>query len=174
MPGGKESGKLFRNRFLEFKASQQQQALPLIYSSERLNSESLREQAPGPPTSCAGYYGRPGHVGEFGGYTTADPQSRARFTAAFRHALDGQKLGGRCGTGVRPSVTGTRKTTSPCPVCTRHCSKSQPGELPGFSRKDAGRIESGRRPEGYPILNHTVFKYAGSARLMGKSGGCGT
>jgi hypothetical protein len=24
------------------------------------------------------------------------------------------------------------------------------------------------------ILNHTVFKYAGSARLMGKSGGCGT
>ena len=26
----------------------------------------------------------------------------------------------------------------------------------------------------YPILNHTVFKYAGSARLMGKSGGCGT
>ncbi len=84
---------MFRNRFLEFKASQQQQALPLIYSSERLNSESLREQAPGPPTSCAGYYGRPGHVGEFGGYTTADPQSRARFTAAFRHALDGQKLG---------------------------------------------------------------------------------
>jgi hypothetical protein len=27
---------------------------------------------------------------------------------------------------------------------------------------------------GYPILSHTVFKYAGSARLMGKSGGCGT
>jgi hypothetical protein len=26
----------------------------------------------------------------------------------------------------------------------------------------------------YPILNHTVFRYAGSARLMGKSGGCGT
>jgi hypothetical protein len=26
----------------------------------------------------------------------------------------------------------------------------------------------------YPILSHTVFKYAGSARLTGKSGGCGT
>jgi hypothetical protein len=26
----------------------------------------------------------------------------------------------------------------------------------------------------YPIRIHTVFKYAGSARLMGKSGGCGT
>ena len=39
------------------------------------------------------YYGRPVHVSEFGCYTTADPQSRARFLAAFRHALDGQKLG---------------------------------------------------------------------------------
>ena len=39
------------------------------------------------------YYGRPVHVGEFGCYTIADPQSRARFTAAFRQALDGQKLG---------------------------------------------------------------------------------
>jgi hypothetical protein len=35
-------------------------------------------------------------------------------------------------------------------------------------------IEKRCRYEGYPTLNHTVFKYAGSARLMGKSGGCGT
>jgi endoglucanase len=39
------------------------------------------------------YYGRPLHVGEFGCFTTADPQSRARFYAAFRRACDGQKLG---------------------------------------------------------------------------------
>jgi hypothetical protein len=26
----------------------------------------------------------------------------------------------------------------------------------------------------YPTLSHTVFKYAGSALEMGKSGGCGT
>jgi hypothetical protein len=26
----------------------------------------------------------------------------------------------------------------------------------------------------YSIFIHTVFKYAGSARLTGKSGGCGT
>src|ERR1700722_15544693 len=30
------------------------------------------------------------------------------------------------------------------------------------------------KPARYTILIHTVFKYAGSARLMGKSGGCGT
>ena len=41
-----------------------------------------------------------------------------------------------------------------------------------YSQKDDAETvgESGC----YPILNHTVFKYAGSARLMGKSGGCGT
>ncbi len=39
------------------------------------------------------YYGRPVHVGEFGCYSTVDPQSRARFLAAFRQALDEQKLG---------------------------------------------------------------------------------
>ena len=39
------------------------------------------------------YYGRPVHVGEFGCFNTADPQSRARFHAAFRRALDEQKLG---------------------------------------------------------------------------------
>jgi hypothetical protein len=39
------------------------------------------------------YYGRPVHVGEFGCYTSVDPQSRARFLTAFRQALDGQKLG---------------------------------------------------------------------------------
>jgi endoglucanase len=39
------------------------------------------------------YYGRPVHVGEFGCYTRADPESRARFYAAFRHALDREKLG---------------------------------------------------------------------------------
>jgi len=39
------------------------------------------------------YYGCPVHVGEFGCFTTADPQSRARFYAAFRRACDEQKLG---------------------------------------------------------------------------------
>ena len=39
------------------------------------------------------YYGRPMHVGEFGCYVSADPESRARFLAAFRQALDEQKLG---------------------------------------------------------------------------------
>lgn len=39
------------------------------------------------------YYGRPVHMGEFGCYTKADPASRARFYAAFRHALDREQLG---------------------------------------------------------------------------------
>jgi endoglucanase len=39
------------------------------------------------------YYGRPIHVGEFGCYTTADADSRARFYEAFRRACDGNKLG---------------------------------------------------------------------------------
>jgi endoglucanase len=39
------------------------------------------------------YYGRPVHVGEFGCYTTADPESRARFHSEFRRALDEQQLG---------------------------------------------------------------------------------
>jgi endoglucanase len=39
------------------------------------------------------YYGRPVQVGEFGCYTTADPESRARYYAAFRRALDEQHLG---------------------------------------------------------------------------------
>jgi endoglucanase len=39
------------------------------------------------------FYGRPVHVGEFGCDTMADPQSRANFYAAFRRALDGEKLG---------------------------------------------------------------------------------
>jgi endoglucanase len=39
------------------------------------------------------YYGRPVHIGEFGCYVKADPESRARFYAAFRRALDEQKLG---------------------------------------------------------------------------------
>ena len=33
------------------------------------------------------YYGRPVHLGEFGAYIKADPQSRANFYAAFRRAL---------------------------------------------------------------------------------------
>ena len=37
--------------------------------------------------------GRPVHVGEFGCYVRADPESRARFYAAFRRALDEQQLG---------------------------------------------------------------------------------
>lgn len=39
------------------------------------------------------HYGRPVHVGEFGCYTRADPESRARYYAAVRRALDEQKLG---------------------------------------------------------------------------------
>jgi endoglucanase len=39
------------------------------------------------------YYGRPVQMGEFGCYTLADPASRARYYAAFRHALDREKLG---------------------------------------------------------------------------------
>jgi len=39
------------------------------------------------------YYGRPAHFGEFGCFTKADPDSRANFYAAFRQALDGQKIG---------------------------------------------------------------------------------
>lgn len=39
------------------------------------------------------YYGRPVHVGEFGAFTTADPESRARFYAAFRQECDNDQLG---------------------------------------------------------------------------------
>ena len=39
------------------------------------------------------HYGRPIHVGEFGCYTGADPDSRARFHAAFRRVLDERGLG---------------------------------------------------------------------------------
>jgi aryl-phospho-beta-D-glucosidase BglC (GH1 family) len=39
------------------------------------------------------YYGRPVHVGEFGCYTTADADSRARYYAAFRQECDKGNLG---------------------------------------------------------------------------------
>jgi len=39
------------------------------------------------------YYGRPVHVGEFGCYTKADPESRVRFYGAFRRACERQQLG---------------------------------------------------------------------------------
>jgi endoglucanase len=39
------------------------------------------------------YYGRPIHLGEFGAYTTADSQSRARFYAAFRRACEENHIG---------------------------------------------------------------------------------
>jgi hypothetical protein len=39
------------------------------------------------------YYGRPVHVGEFGCYIKADPESRARFYRDFREALDEAGLG---------------------------------------------------------------------------------
>src|SRR5271154_1187317 len=39
------------------------------------------------------YYGRPIHLGEFGAYTKADPQSRVNFYTAFRRALEEQKIG---------------------------------------------------------------------------------
>jgi endoglucanase len=39
------------------------------------------------------YYGRPIHLGEFGAYTTADPESRARFYSAFRRTLEENHIG---------------------------------------------------------------------------------
>jgi endoglucanase len=39
------------------------------------------------------YYGRPVHVGEFGCYIKADPQSRARYLGDFRRALEEAGLG---------------------------------------------------------------------------------
>jgi endoglucanase len=39
------------------------------------------------------FYGRPVHVGEFGCYTKADADSRARFYAAFRSAAEKENLG---------------------------------------------------------------------------------
>jgi endoglucanase len=39
------------------------------------------------------YYGRPVHIGEFGCYVKVDPDSRARFYAAFRQAADELHLG---------------------------------------------------------------------------------
>lgn len=39
------------------------------------------------------YYGRPIHLGEFGSYIKADPESRARFYSALRHAADQDKIG---------------------------------------------------------------------------------
>jgi endoglucanase len=39
------------------------------------------------------YYRRPVHIGEFGAYTKADPESRARFYAAFREEAEKDHLG---------------------------------------------------------------------------------
>lgn len=39
------------------------------------------------------FYGRPVHLGEFGCYKKIDPESRARFYAAVRRALDENRLG---------------------------------------------------------------------------------
>lgn len=39
------------------------------------------------------YYGYPVHLGEFGAYIKADPQSRANYYAAFRRAAEAEKLG---------------------------------------------------------------------------------
>jgi len=61
------------------------------------------EKNPSGPTAFTGklalarawsdFYGRPVHVGEFGCYTKAEPDSRSRFLMAFRQALDAQDLG---------------------------------------------------------------------------------
>jgi endoglucanase len=61
------------------------------------------EQNPSSPLAFAGklkyarewsdYYARPVHVGEFGCYTKADPESRARFYEAFRRECEKNKLG---------------------------------------------------------------------------------
>lgn len=60
-------------------------------------------QNPSSPSAFAGemklarawsdYYGRPMHVGEFGCYTKADPESRARFYQAFRRECEEDHLG---------------------------------------------------------------------------------
>ncbi len=39
------------------------------------------------------YYGRPIHIGEFGAFTKADPQSRANFYSAFRHTAEDLQIG---------------------------------------------------------------------------------
>jgi endoglucanase len=39
------------------------------------------------------YYGRPIHIGEFGAFTKADPQSRANFYSAFRRTAENLQLG---------------------------------------------------------------------------------
>jgi endoglucanase len=39
------------------------------------------------------FYGRPVHLGEFGAYIKADPQSRANFYSAFRRAAEQEELG---------------------------------------------------------------------------------
>jgi endoglucanase len=39
------------------------------------------------------FYGRPVHLGEFGAYIKADPQSRANFYSAFRRAAEQEQLG---------------------------------------------------------------------------------
>ncbi len=39
------------------------------------------------------FYGRPVHLGEFGAYIKADPQSRAHFYAAFRQTAEAENLG---------------------------------------------------------------------------------
>jgi endoglucanase len=43
--------------------------------------------------SWSDYYGRPVHIGEFGCYTSADAESRARYHAALRRAAEAQHLG---------------------------------------------------------------------------------
>lgn len=39
------------------------------------------------------YYGYPVHLGEFGAYTKADPESRANYYGAFRHAVEAENIG---------------------------------------------------------------------------------
>jgi len=39
------------------------------------------------------HYGRPVHIGEFGAYTKADPESRARFYSTFRRAAEERQTG---------------------------------------------------------------------------------
>lgn len=61
------------------------------------------EQNPSSPLAFSGelklahewsdYYGRPVHVGEFGAFVRADPESRVRFYAAFRRTCEQDSLG---------------------------------------------------------------------------------